>query len=152
MENLVNSPRYFDDLTVGEEFVSRWYEATEKELIEFATKYDYQYFHIDSERAKLSPFGGIIASGTYTFAIWNKLNLEVNGDIAWIAGMGFDEFRFPKPLRPGVQFRSESKLIDKKVSKSSKDRGIVTHLYKLVTKDGDELFTSLCPALVHKKE
>ena len=73
--------RYFDDLIVGEEFSSRWLSADEDEMIEFARQFDPQYFHIDPEKAKESPFGQIVASGTYTFAVWNRLNMEVNGDI-----------------------------------------------------------------------
>ena len=154
--NLVGPPlttsRYFHDLVVGEELTSRWYEASEKELIEFSHNYDRQYFHIDPVLAKDSPFGGLIASGTFTFAIWNKLNLEVNGDIAWIAGMGFDNFRFPNPLRPEVSFRSESHLVEKRLSDKNPNRGVVIHNYRMITKTDEILFTSTCPSLVHVKK
>ena len=36
MKRPLKATRFFDDLEIGEEFVSRWYEATEKELINFA--------------------------------------------------------------------------------------------------------------------
>jgi len=148
MKRPLKATRFFDDLSVGEEFVSRWYEATEEELINFALEYDQQYFHTDPILAKESEFGGIIASGTYTFALWNKLNLEVNGDIAWIAGLGFENFLFPNPLRPGVKFRAESRLIDKRISGQKPSRGIVRHEYRIVSEADEILFLCVCPSLV----
>ncbi len=152
MEQHHRATRFFHDLIVGEEFVSRWYVANEDELIQFALEYDQQYFHTDVVLAKGSPFGGLIASGTYTFAIWNKLNLEVNGNIAWIAGMGFEDFRFPNPLRPGVKFRSKSRLIDKRLSRKDPSRGIVRHEYQVISESDEIFFVCVCPSLVHVNE
>jgi len=152
MESGATPLRCFEDLNIGEKFQSRWYSVSQRELIDFSLKYDNQYFHVDPQRAKESPFGGIIASGAYTFAIWNKLNLEINGDIAWIAGMGFENFTFPNPLRPDVNFKAESHLIDKRKSESDPQRGIAKHEYKISTESGLTIFACLCPSLVHTRE
>lgn len=152
MESGATPRRSFEDLSVGEKFKSRWYSVSQKELINFALEYDNQYFHVDPARAKESPFGGIIASGAYTFAVWNKLNLEINGNIAWIAGMGFENFTFPNPLHPDVNFKAESHLIEKRKSESDPRRGIVKHEYKVSTESGLTIFACLCPALVHTRD
>ena len=151
MESSATPLRYFEDLSVGEKFQSRWYSVSQRELIDFSLEYDNQYFHVDPTRAKGSPFGGIIASGAYTFAVWNKLNLEINGNIAWIAGMGFENFTFPNPLRPEVNFKAESYLVQKRMSESDSRRGIVKHEYKVTTESGLTIFACLCPALVHTR-
>ena len=151
MESSATPLRYFEDLSVGEKFQSRWYSVSQRELIDFSLEYDNQYFHVDPTRAKDSPFGGIIASGAYTFAVWNKLNLEINGNIAWIAGMGFENFTFPNPLRPEVNFKAESYLVQKRMSESDSRRGIVKHEYKVTTESGLTIFACLCPALVHTR-
>ena len=151
MESSATPLRYFEDLSVGEKFQSRWYSVSQRELIDFSLEYDNQYFHVDPTRAKDSPFGGIIASGAYTFAVWNKLNLEINGNIAWIAGMGFEKFTFPNPLRPEVNFKAESHLVQKRMSESDSRRGIVKHEYKVTTESGLTIFACLCPALVHTR-
>ncbi|MDG2300793.1 MAG: MaoC/PaaZ C-terminal domain-containing protein [Acidimicrobiales bacterium] len=143
-----NMERYFDDLVLGEKFESRWFSADEIEMIEFARQFDPQYFHIDPDKAKSSPFGQIVASGTYTFAIWNKLNLEVNGDIAWIAGLGFNDFKFPNPFLPGTPIQSTSHLISKRESKKNLQRGLVIHEYTVKDKEGGIIFECTCPALV----
>ena len=142
--------RYFDDLILGEKNSSRWFSADEVEMIEFARQYDPQYFHIDPVLAKNSPFGRIVASGTYTFAIWNKLNMEVNGDIAWIAGLGFNDFKFPNPFIPGIPIQSTSHLISKRESKKTPRRGLVIHEYQVVDESGVPIFECTCPALVER--
>ena len=140
--------RFFEDLEVGERFVSDWTHLTTDEIVRFSTEFDRQYFHLDEEQAKASPFGGLIASGAHTFAVWNRINLNINGDIAWIAGIGFDEFRFPNPMRPDVDFRATSELLSKRESASDPTRGITVHHYQLITRSGDVLFTCQNPALV----
>lgn len=60
--------RYFEDFTIGERFRSRGVTFTETSIIDFALKYDPQRFHIDTEAAAESPFGGLIASGFQTLA------------------------------------------------------------------------------------
>ncbi len=143
--------RFFDDLVVGERFESAWTSIPADEMLRFAQEFDRQYFHTDPDAARDSPFGGLIASGAHTFAAWNRINLDVNGDIAWIAGVGFEDFRFPTALRPDVEFRATSELVSARVSSSDPSRGITQHRYELVTRDGDVLFTALCTALVHRR-
>ncbi|MFT5267853.1 MAG: acyl dehydratase [Acidimicrobiales bacterium] len=143
--------RFYGDLILGETFESAWTSVTQDEILRFAADFDRQYFHADAEAAMESPFQGLIASGAHTFAVWNRVNLDMNGDIAWIAGVGFEHFRFPTALRPAVQFQARSELIHARESKSDPTRGIVTHLYSLWTRDGDCLFTAECIALVHRR-
>ena len=140
--------RTYEDLDLGERFHSYWTSVSEEEMLRFSAEFDRQYFHIDTEAAKGSPFGDVIASGAHTFAVWNKVNLDVNGDIAWIAGLGFEDFHFPAPLRPDVEFRSVSELVLKRVSKSDPERGVVQYRCELRTRDDRVLFTALVNALV----
>lgn len=143
--------RFYDDLVIGEAFESPWASVSETEVLEFAAQFDRQYFHADADAAKNSPFEGLIASGAHTFAVWNRVNLDMNGDIAWIAGVGFEHFRFPTALRPAVDFQARSELIRLRDSQSDPSRGIVTHLYSLWTRDDDCLFTAECIALAHRQ-
>jgi acyl dehydratase len=143
--------RLFDDLVVGEAFKSEWTSVTVDEILRFSGEFDRQYFHADVDAAKDSRFAGLIASGAHTFAVWNKVNLDVNGDIAWIAGVGFEHFRFPKPLRAGVEFQASSELLSARPSTSDPTRGVVTHLYELRTREEQCLFTAECIALVERR-
>ena len=120
-------------------------------MIAFAEKWDAQTQHLDPEAAAAMPLGGLIASGALTFAFWNKLNLEANGDIAWIAGLGFDEFRLPAPLRPDVEVQSRSELLSARPSSSDPTRGVVTHRHGLFTRDDTCVFSAANAALVMRR-
>ena len=66
--------------------------------------------------------------------------------------MGFENFTFPNPLHPDVNFKAESHLIEKRKSEPDPQRGIVKHEYKVSTESGLTIFACLCPALVHTRD
>ena len=57
----MSKPNFFEDIEVGsvEEFGS--YEVSAQEIIEFATQYDPQPFHLSEEGGKKTHFGGLVA-------------------------------------------------------------------------------------------
>src|SRR5437762_9038567 len=67
---------YFDDLKVGDRFKSEPLNVTEKQLIEFAHKFDPQMFHLSRKRAERTIFKGLIASGWHTAAITMRLFVQ----------------------------------------------------------------------------
>jgi hypothetical protein len=73
------SGRYYEDIVVGEVRESRSRTVSLDELIEFASRYDPQYFHADPEAAKHSAFGEVVASGIHSAALWRSLDHEING-------------------------------------------------------------------------
>ena len=70
------SDRYFEDYVEGDvhRFGSITVEADE--IIAFAKRFDPQTMHTDSEAAKRSPFGGLIASGWHTAGLMMRLYVE----------------------------------------------------------------------------
>ena len=72
----MTSPMFFEDFEVGttEEFGE--YLVTEEEILEFASKYDPQAFHLSDEAAKATLFGGLCASGWHTCAIAMRMLVE----------------------------------------------------------------------------
>ena len=97
---------------------------TEKEIIDFAVKYDPQWFHSDPEASKESSFKGLIASGIHVAAIWRLLDHDANGDIKFVCGIGWENVRWQNPLRPGDEVYVWSKCLSKSDS-SSNERGVV---------------------------
>jgi len=59
----------FDQFRVGQDQDFGAYEVTEAEIVEFAQKYDLQYFHLDADAVKESLFGGLCASSWHTCAM-----------------------------------------------------------------------------------
>ncbi|MGB3379340.1 MAG: MaoC/PaaZ C-terminal domain-containing protein [Allopontixanthobacter sediminis] len=120
--------RKFDDLTVGERRQSAKRTVSEMELLEFARQYDPQWFHADPELARESHFGGLIASGVHVLAIWRQLDHTINGDVDFVCGIGFDDFRLVTALRAGDSVYVTSEIVSLTLSSSGKQRGTaITH-------------------------
>ena len=130
-------PRSFEDLEVGEERVSSPRTVTLEEIVDFATKYDPQWFHADPEAAKHSHFGEVVASGVHSFAIWRQLDHEINSDIDFVCGVGFDDFRLKTPLRAGDTVRARSRIKSLTPSQSGKPRGSAVWYYELVNQNDE---------------
>lgn len=143
--------RYFEDLVEGEESCSAPRRIETAELVEFARQYDPQYFHADPESAGRSIFGGIIASGIFTMAVWRQLDHQIAHDIAWICGVAWDEVRFPTALRGGDEVRARAKCISKRVSNSRPERGVVVYHYVLLNQRDETVFTCLSTNLVERR-
>lgn len=120
--------RKFEDLAVGERRKSAARTVTEAELLDFARQYDPQWFHADAEKARESHFGGLIASGVHVLAIWRQLDHTINGDVDFVCGIGFDDFRLVTALRAGDTVYVTSEIVSLKPSTSGKPRGTaITH-------------------------
>ncbi len=93
---------HWEDFHVGDVTELGTVEVTEEDVIAFATRFDPQPFHIDPEAAKESPFGGLIASGWHTTALF--MGLFVRGillDSASLGSPGVEAIRWTAPVRPG---------------------------------------------------
>jgi acyl dehydratase len=144
--------RYLEDLKVGDRFTSDSYEVTEKAINDFAREFDPQPFHLDREAAKKSVFRGLVASGWHTAAITMRLLVTSGLNLAGGAiGLGVDELRFPKPVRPGDILRLEIEIVDVRPSKSKPDRGTARIRYATRNQDGEVVFTQTATVLVPKR-
>ena len=130
--------RYLEDFTVGEIFEAAPGALSEAEIIEFAARYDPQYFHTDPETAKASPYGGLIASGHQTIA-WcfgQIVRLGVFDGEATICGADMTEVRWLAPVRPGMMLTARGEVVAVRRSQSSPDRGYLTIRFSADGPDG----------------
>lgn len=124
---------YFEDFEAGLTYESPAVTVTEEELIEFARKYDPQYFHLDPVAAKDSAFGGLVAGGFQTAALAWALALKSGMfDRCPIAGLGVDELRWHAPVRPGDTLLCRFTLLEGRPSRSKPEQGIATIRYQVV--------------------
>ncbi|MEM1104608.1 MAG: MaoC/PaaZ C-terminal domain-containing protein [Pseudomonadota bacterium] len=142
--------RKFDDLEIGETRLSDPLEVRGEDMLEFAKKYDPQWFHADEEAAKTSDFGELIASGIYTAALWRKLDHSINGDVDFICGVAWEDVRWPKAVKAGAKLRATSEVLEKRASETSDDRGIAVFRYGLVDQEGEEVFSCRSINLVRR--
>jgi acyl dehydratase len=118
--------RYLDDFAVGQTFGSGRMRIDEDRIKSFAAEFDPQPFHLDAEAARKSLFGGLAASGWHTAALTMRLLVESEIKPAGgIVGAGFDEFRWPRPVRPGDELRVESEVLEVRPSKSRPEQGVI---------------------------
>ncbi|HKX38835.1 MAG TPA: MaoC family dehydratase, partial [Burkholderiales bacterium] len=98
----------------------------EEDVKRFAAEFDPQPFHLDDAAARGTIFGGLAASGWHTAAITMKLLVESDVRPAGgIVGAGFDEFRWPRPVRPGDELWIEAEVLEVRPSKWRPDQGLV---------------------------
>jgi acyl dehydratase len=118
--------RYLEDFAVGQTFGSGRLRVDEERIKAFAAEFDPQPFHLDEEAARQTLFRGLAASGWHTAAVTMRLLVESEMRPAGgIVGAGFDEMRWPRPVRPGDELRVESEVLEVRPSKSRPDQGII---------------------------
>jgi acyl dehydratase len=130
--------RYLEDFTVGQNFGSGRLVVDEERIKAFAAEFDPQPFHLDQERARHTIFRGLAASGWHTAALTMRLLVESEIKPAGgIVGAGFDEFRWPRPVRPGDELRLESEVLDVRPSKSRPEQGLIKLRTTTLNQNGD---------------
>jgi acyl dehydratase len=114
-----------EDLHLGQRFSSGSHTIDEAQIKAFAAQFDPQPFHLDSEAAKATLFGGLAASGWHTAAITMKLLVESGLPLSGgIIGSG-GELSWPKPTRPGDTLSVFSEVEEVTPSRSRPDRGMI---------------------------
>ena len=143
--------RYYEDLTVGDVSMSSPRTLSREEMLEFARRYDPQYFHTDEQAAKKSIFGDVIASGVYTTAIWRQLDHEISSDIRWICGVAWDDVRWPLAVRSGDTLRARATVLSKRESDTRPERGIVVMLYEMLNAEDRLVWTAKSTNLIERR-
>jgi len=117
--------KYWEDIEVGARSSFGRYDVTREEVIEFASKYDPQPFHLSDEAAAETYFGRLSASGWHTCAMLMRMLVEHmrTEQQAGLGSPGIDELRWLKPVYPGDTLRAESEVLDKTPSRSRPDMG-----------------------------
>ena len=144
--------QWFEDFEVGQRFVSMGATFTEASIIDFASRYDPQRFHIDSEAAAQTDFGGIIASGFQTlgqsFRMFFDLGvLRESG----LGAPGIEDLRWTEPVRPGDTLHTEVEVMEVRPSRSRPDRGIVRLAYTVRNHRGRVVMTYSVPQIVSRR-
>lgn len=95
---------YLDDLPLGVDFPCGSFRLSRAEIIDFASRFDPQPFHLDEAAAQRSYFGGLCASGLHTQGAALGLMVRAIRNVAVVAGYALHEARFLEPVRPDVDY------------------------------------------------
>ena len=92
---------YGRDLHAGTSYPLGDHTVTHEEIVAFARQWDPQSFHVDDEAAATGAYGGIIASGIHTMAVFQRLAvLGVYGRWQVIARRRLKTVELRRPVRP----------------------------------------------------
>ena len=144
--------RYLEDFAVGQTFGSGRLRIDKDRIKTFAAEFDPQPFHLDEETARDTIFRGLAASGWHTAAL--TMRLLVEGELkpaGGIIGTGFDEFRWPQPVRPGNELRVESEVLEVRPSKSRPDQGLIKVRTTTLNQDGEAVQVHVGNLLVPRR-
>ena len=121
----MSGARYLEDISPGDSFDAGPFTMAEREMIEFAKRFDPQPMHTDPVAAMDGPFGGLIASGWYTAAVVMRLINDVRplGSTPLI-GMG-DSIRWLLPVRPGDVLSATVEVLEVRPSRSHPSHGVL---------------------------
>lgn len=101
---------------VGQEIgVSDWLEVNQEKINAFADiTEDWQFIHVDPERAARTPFGSTIAHGFLTLSLLSAMAMDAVPRLentTMGVNYGFDKIRFLSPVVAGARIRGRFKVI-----------------------------------------
>ena len=145
---------YFEDYEVGQ--IERFgrYEVTREEVIEFASKYDPQPFHLDDEAAAANPvFGRLAASGWHTAGMAMRMTIdEANKRGGFGMGSpGLDELRWLKPVYPGDTLSLEIEVLAKSEPRSRPEIGFVKLCTTVFNQHGEPVMRQVANTIHPKR-
>lgn len=133
---------YFEDFTAGYSFLTESHTVSKDEIVNFATQWDPQPFHIDEIQANDYPYGGLIASGWHTLLISFRLVLETGiFEKASIGSPGMQELRWLLPVKPGDKLLTKAIVQSAKRSKSDPARGFINVNYAVINQREENVAT-----------
>ena len=144
--------RYLEDYAVGQVYGSGHLRIEEDRIKSFAAEFDPQPFHLTDDGAHGSIFRQLAASGWHTAAA--TMRLLVDGDLkpaGGIIGIGFEDFRWPRPVRPGDELHVESEILAVRPSKSRPDQGLVKVRTTTLNQQGEAVQITVGNLLVPRR-
>lgn len=135
--------KYYEELEVGQVFhhlPAR--TVTETDNVMFTTMtMNPQPLHLDYQFATQTEFGRPLVNSIFTLGLLVGLSVSETTLGTTVGNLGFEEVRFPKPVFVGDTLRAETTILDRRISKSKPEWGIVTFEHRAYNQH-DELVAS----------
>lgn len=144
--------KYFDQFEIGEVIrhpITRTVTETDN-LLFSALTHNPQPLHLDAEAARQSEFGQILVNSTFTFSLMIGVSVGETTLGTLVANLGMDAVVFPEPVFIGDTLRTETKVVDRRESKSRPGQGIVTFEHRSINQRGEVVAQCRRAALLHK--
>ena len=145
---------FYEDLEIGLTRTFGGYEVTREEVVEFASQYDPQPFHLDDEFAAQTHFGRLSASGWHTCAMTMRMMVDnmMKEKSAGLGSPGVDQLRWKKPVYPGDTLRCETEILEKRRSASRPEMGIFKSRIRTFNQHDDMVLEMISNALIRTRD
>jgi acyl dehydratase len=121
--------------------------VTAEEIIEFASRYDPQWCHVDPERAADSRWKGLIASGWHSCAIVMEMVVgAILQDSESFGSPGIEQLEWLEPVRPGDLLNLRVEVLESRRSSSGRT-GIVRWRWELLNQTGIKVLSLIGTSL-----
>lgn len=146
--------KFYEDIAVGTKQSFGRYEVTREEVVEFASKYDPQPFHLDEEAAAQTHFGKLSASGWHTCSMTMAMMVEnMKGEkSASLGSPGIDQLRWRRPVYPCDTLRCETEVIEKRRSSSRPEMGIFKSHVRTFNQEDQLVLEMVSNALIRTRD
>ncbi len=144
---------YFEDLPEGRHFVhdiTRTVTETDN-LLFSALTHNPQPLHLDAEFCKGTEFGQILVNSMFTFGLMVGVSVGDTTLGTTIANLGMETVRFPSPVFIGDTLRTETRVVERRESRSRPDAGIVIFEHRCINQRGQEVASCRRSALMKKR-
>lgn len=130
---------FYEDIEPGHTDTFGNYKVSKEEIIDFATKYDPQPFHLNEEFAKHSVFGGLCASGWHTCSMMMRMMVDrmMETGLAGLGSPGLDKVAWKKPVFPDDTLSVQSTITEKRESKSRPNIGLVKSSHEIINQKSE---------------
>jgi acyl dehydratase len=144
--------RYLDDFEIGSVHELGSVTVSARDIVDFASMYDPQPFHVDAEEARRSSFGGLIASGWHTAALFMRCYVDaLLRDAAGEGSPGIDELRYLRPVRPGDVLTARLTVLGVTPVLGRPSLGMVRPRCEMVAADGVVVFSMVLHSFFRRR-
>ena len=135
-----NIKYFWEDLPVGSTLDIGSITVDRDEVIEFASKYDPQPFHLDEDAAAKSMFGKLSASGWHTCAM--AMGVMVRGflhESSSLGSPGLEKIQWLRPVYPDDTLTLRQTITEARPMASRPEVGLIRSLWEMFNQDGEQV-------------
>jgi acyl dehydratase len=143
---------YLDELRLGTRYVHRPARTvTETDNVLFTTLTgNTQALHLDEEWSRGTEFGGRLVNSMFTLALVVGLSVTQLTQGTIVANLGFEEVRFPAPVRAGDTITAETVVRSTRPSRSRPAQGVAVLEHTGRNQRGEVVVVAVRSVLMHR--
>jgi len=117
---------YWEDFVKGQTIECGSLTISESQIIDFASQYDPQRFHVNKEAAEVTQFKGLIASGWQTAAFMMRMVCDsFMVSSSSVGSPGIESLKWIKPIRPGDTLKTMVEILETRPLNSKPHLGMI---------------------------